>query len=103
VESSTPDLESPAVVADSSPFDLNLAPAALRFPFPPPAANQVLFFDSILRAGYVAAGEFHVTSSGAQSNSDSSSVVIDLNHDERDFKLGRDFDLDLNQPPPQEN
>ncbi|KAK7246467.1 hypothetical protein RIF29_41335 [Crotalaria pallida] len=136
VESSSRDRESPAVISDSSPLDLNLAPsasaaaAAMRFPFhhqiaAMPAANQVLFFDAVLRGGlggpssfqrfgfnfnfnnnnnnninHVSNGEFHVAS-GAQSNSDSSSV-IDLNHDEGDLKDGRGFDLDLNQPPPQE-
>lgn len=122
VESSSRDRD---VAADSSPLDLNLAPsAAARFPFqhqlPPinavfsghlPAANQVLYFDAVLRAGMgvprglgfgynhhpVAASEFHATAS----DSDSSSV-IDLNHNEGDVKVNgsRIFDLDLNNPPP---
>ncbi|XP_061341584.1 ethylene-responsive transcription factor 4 [Gastrolobium bilobum] len=126
VESSSRDRDSAAVVADSSPLDLNLAPAvagSVRFPFqhqfPPPAmvfpgmmpaANQVLYFDAVLRAGMVAhrpyqqrfgfnqpalASEFH----GAQSDSDSSSV-IDLNHHEGNHEGGRGLDLDLNYPPP---
>lgn len=135
VESSSRDRD---VAADSSPLDLNLAPAAsspaitvtsaanLRFPFqhqfapmnavfpgPVPPANQVLFFDAVLRAGMgvprgfgfsynhhpVVASEFHATAS----DSDSSSV-IDLNHSEGDVKGNgsRIFDLDLNNPPPQE-
>lgn len=129
VESSSRDRD---VAADSSPLDLNLAPAVTvtsanaRYPFqhqftpmnavfpgPVPPANQVLFFDAVLRAGMgvprgfgfgynhhpVAASEFHATAS----DSDSSSV-IDLNHNEGDVKGNgsRIFDLDLNNPPPQE-
>ncbi|QCD76783.1 EREBP-like factor [Vigna unguiculata] len=120
VESSSRDRD---VAADSSPLDLNLAPAAVsaaRFPFqhqfpvfPAAAANQVLYFDAVIRAGLggprgfgfgynqhpVAASEFHATTS----DSDSSSV-IDLNHNEGDVKGSgsRIFDLDLNNPPPQE-
>lgn len=124
VESSSRDRDA---AADSSPLDLNLAPAVsvagpVRFPFqhqfpPVPAANQVFYFDAVLRAGMVgprpcqgfgfnynhpvAASEFHATS-GAQSDSDSSSV-IDLNHHhDGDVKAVRDFDLDLNYPPPVE-
>ncbi|OIV91727.1 hypothetical protein TanjilG_26580 [Lupinus angustifolius] len=110
------DHESPLlVVSGSSPLDLNFAPSAVTFPFhhqltAVPAENKVLFFDAVLRGGLVgsrfnynnmvAASEFHVAS-GTQSNSDSSSV-IDLNHDERDLKSARVFDIDLNQLPPQE-
>ncbi|TKY71731.1 Ethylene-responsive transcription factor 4 [Spatholobus suberectus] len=123
VESSSRDRD---VAADSSPLDLNLAPAAAaRFPFQHqfapigavfpgavPAANQVFFFDAVLRAGMagprgfgfgyghpVAASELHATAS----DSDSSSV-IDLNHNEGDLKGAgsRIFDLDLNHPPPPE-
>ncbi|KAG4971451.1 hypothetical protein AAZX31_13G219400 [Glycine max] len=122
VESSSRDRD---VAADSSPLDLNLAPAAVasaRFPFQHqfpvftgavPAANQVLYFDAVLRAGMagprgfafgynhhpVAASEFHATTS----DSDSSSV-IDLNHNEGEVKGNgsRIFDLDLNHPPPHE-
>ncbi|KAK7327847.1 hypothetical protein VNO77_21940 [Canavalia gladiata] len=123
VESSSRDRDH---AADSSPLDFNLAPS--RFPFqhhfPPigavfpaalPTANQVLYFDSVIRAGMVdprpcqrfgfdykhpvAASEFHATTS----DSDSSSV-IDLNHNEGVAKEAgtRVFDLDLNHPPPQE-
>ncbi|XP_027329371.1 ethylene-responsive transcription factor 4 [Abrus precatorius] len=123
VESSSRDRDH---AADSSPLDLNLAPA--RFPFqhqfPPigavfpgtmPSPNQVLYFDAMLRAGMVgprpsqrfafdykhpvAASELHATAS----DSDSSSV-IDLNHNEGDVKVAgtRVFDLDLNHPPPHE-
>lgn len=127
VESSSRDRDAAAAVADSSPLDLNLAPAGagfashVRFPFqhqfpPMPVANQALFFDAVLRSGMVgprpgqrffdfklplAASEFHATA-GAQSDSDSSSV-IDLNHLECDVKGGRDFDLDLNHPPPEDD
>jgi len=119
VESSSRDRDA---AADSSPLDLNLAPAsvsAARFPFQhqfpgfPAAANQVFYLDAVLRAGLgaprgfgfgynqhpVAASEFHATTS----DSDSSSV-IDLNHNEGDVKGNgsRIFDLDLNHPPPQE-
>ncbi|KAL2341863.1 hypothetical protein Fmac_009803 [Flemingia macrophylla] len=118
-QSSTVESSSRDVAADSSPpppppFDLNLAPAvSARFPFHhqfPAAANQVFFLDAVLRAGMggpfafgynrpVAASDFHATAS----DSDSSSV-IDLNHNEGDAKIAcsRIFDLDLNQPPPQE-
>ncbi|CAL0309323.1 unnamed protein product [Lupinus luteus] len=109
------DHESPLVVSDSSPFDLNFAPSTLSFPFhhqltAMPAENKVLFFDAVLRGGLVgsrfsyknmvAASEFHVAS-GTQSNSDSSSAIY-LHHEERDLKSARAFDIDLNQLPPQE-
>ncbi|RDX93808.1 Ethylene-responsive transcription factor 4, partial [Mucuna pruriens] len=127
VESSSRDRD---IAADSSPLDLNLAPSAIavpsarfpsqhQFPLVPavfpgtvPAANQVLYFDAVLRAGMggprgfgfgyhrpVPASEFHATAS----DSDSSSV-IDLNHNEGDVKGSGSgiFDLDLNHPPPQE-
>ncbi|KAL5157330.1 Ethylene-responsive transcription factor 4 [Glycine soja] len=122
VESSSRDRD---VAADSSPLDLNLAPVAVssaRFPFrhqfpvfpgAVPAANQVMYFDAVLRAGMagprgfafgynphpVAASEYHATTS----DSDSSSV-IDLNHNEGVVKGNgsRMFDLDLNHPPPHE-
>jgi len=106
VESSSRDRD---VAADSSPLDLNLAPAsAFQHRFTPmPAVNQTFCFDAVLRAGMVnsrssygygfeynppmEASGFHATV-GAQSDSDSSSV-IDLNHH------GRSFDFDLNYPP----
>ncbi|MGR2462757.1 hypothetical protein ACUX4R_28270, partial [Salmonella enterica] len=95
VESSSRDRDV-AAAADSSSLDLNLAPS-VRFPFRPqfpqmPAANQVLFFDAILRAGMVGGSpasqrygfDFHTYNhpvaaseiqavAGAQSDSDSSS------------------------------
>lgn len=116
VESSSRDRDA---VADSSPLDLNLAPAAVssgavRFPFqhrfsPMPGVNQVFFFDAGMVGsspfqGFglnynlpMAASKFHATA-GAQSDSDSSSV-IDLNHHEVNVKVGRVLDLDLNLPP----
>ena len=141
VESSSRDREPAAHMVDSSPFDLNLSFAggagfstsSVKFPFqqpppPPPqhagavfsysmpAANQVLYFDAVLRAGVVnghpfqrfgfdnrsaVASGFQATASegGVQSDSDSSSV-IDLNHD--DVKPRRVLDLDLNELPAQE-
>ncbi|KAF5473055.1 hypothetical protein F2P56_009700 [Juglans regia] len=137
VESSS---REPALMVDSSPLDLNLAtghggassPASLRFPFQQhhcrqvpavqvftgamPAANQMIYFDAVVRAGMVqaqpyqrlnfdrahaAANDFHAAAfaRGFQSDSDSSSVV-DLNH--QDLKPRRALNLDLNLPPPPE-
>ncbi|CAL5183472.1 unnamed protein product [Lathyrus oleraceus] len=114
VESSSRDRDA---AADSSPLDLNLAPSIkglVRFPFqhrftPMPAVSQPFYFDSNLRAGKgygfeyfpsVKASGFHATT-GAHSDSDSSSV-IDLNHHEDGVKARRDFDFDLNFPPPED-
>ncbi|CAI8591105.1 unnamed protein product [Vicia faba] len=121
VESSSRDRD--AAAADSSPpLDLNLAPpirGPVRFPFqhrftlnPMPAVNQAqaFYFDANLRAGKgygfeyfpsVTASGIHETTTGAHSDSDSSSV-IDLNHREDGVKDGRDFDFDLNYPPPED-
>ncbi|KAL5575371.1 hypothetical protein UlMin_017070 [Ulmus minor] len=130
VESSS---REPALMVDSSPLDLNLghgvtsAPgfgSTVRFPFQQvspasvgtvfgvPAANHVLYFDAVVRAGMVkshqyqrlrfdhqAASEFHAASfgGGVQSDSDSSSVV-DLNH--HDLPR-RGLGIDLNLPAPE--
>ncbi|KAB1221974.1 Ethylene-responsive transcription factor 4 [Morella rubra] len=137
VESSS---REPALMVDSSPLDLNIAhshvgsagfgSSNVRFPFQPhhgqvqavqvfaggiPAANHMIYFDSVVRAGMVqsqpyqrlnldrtqAASDFNgVTfARGAQSDSDSSSV-IDLNH--QNLKPRRALGLDLNLPPPPE-
>ncbi|PQM34888.1 AP2/EREBP family transcription factor-like protein 18 [Prunus yedoensis var. nudiflora] len=143
VESSS--REPPALMVDSSPLDLNLAHGVssggfgsgpMRFPFQhqqvstvgavigvpasaAAAANHVLYFDSVFRAGMVKSHQFHqrlrfdhhnlqqhdfhtyggggVFACGAQSDSDSSSVVDLNNHD-----LPRERLLDLNLPPPPE-
>ncbi|KAF4350623.1 ethylene-responsive transcription factor 4 [Cannabis sativa] len=100
--------------------------SAVRFPFQPlpavgavygmPTTNQqVLYFDPYVHAGLVnghhhqqlqrlrfdhqAARNYHAASfaGGAQSDSDSSSVV-DLNHNDQPRRM---FDLDLNFPPPE--
>lgn len=93
-----------------------------RFPFPHvpavgavfgmPSANHVLYFDALVRAGMMkshqykelrfdhhASSDFHAAAfaGGAQSDSDSSSVV-DLNHDNLPRRV---LDLDLNFPPPE--
>ncbi|XP_050371303.1 ethylene-responsive transcription factor 4 [Argentina anserina] len=141
VESSS---REPALMGESSPLDLNLAHggvtsgvtgfgAPMRFPFqhhrqipavgaiigvPTAAANHVLYFDSVFRAGmvnnhhqyqqqlrfdrnpihrdFLSRGGF---TGGSQSDSDSSTVV-DLN--QNDLPRGGGFDLDLNLPPPAE-
>ncbi|PRQ28991.1 putative transcription factor AP2-EREBP family [Rosa chinensis] len=141
VESSS--REPAMMVESSSPLDLNLAHgvssghagfgAPMRFPFqhhqipaigavigvPTSAANHVLYFDSVFRAGmvknhqqyqqqlrfdrnlihrdFLSGGGF---TSGSQSDSDSSTVV-DLNHHDHQPR-GGGFDLDLNLPPPAE-
>ncbi|CAB4276136.1 unnamed protein product [Prunus armeniaca] len=143
VESSS--REPPALMVDSSPLDLNLSQGVssggfgsgpMRFPFQQhqvpsvgavigvpasaaAAANHVLYFDSVFRAGMVKSHQFHqrlrfdhrnlqqhdfhayggggVFACGAQSDSDSSSVVDLNNHD-----LPRGGLLDLNLPPPPE-
>lgn len=128
VESSSRDRDRDRdAAADSSPpLDLNLAPpikGPVRFPFqhrfslnPTPTVNQVqaFYFDANLRGGKgygfeyfptVKASAIHATTIGAQSDSDSSSV-IDLNHREDGVKVkaGRDFgfEFDLNYPPPED-
>ncbi|KAM1319985.1 hypothetical protein ACFX14_005059 [Malus domestica] len=145
VESSS--REPPALMVDSSPFDLNLAhgvssggfgSAPMRFPFQhhqvpgigpfigvpassAAAANHMLYFDSVFRAGMLknhqiqqrlrfdqanfhqhdiqAAGGGGGFAGGAQSDSDSSSVV-DLN--QNDLPRGGGGGFDLNFPPPPE-
>lgn len=138
VESSSREGFSPALMVDSSPpLDLSLShgggftgfgTAASRFPFQqpqfhasppigvlPPAANQLFYFDAILRSGRMnqdflrdlqnqrmkAAAEFRAAAhgGGAQSDSDSSSV-IDLNLN--DVKPHGALCIDLNHPPPPE-
>ncbi|KAG7962359.1 hypothetical protein I3843_09G062900 [Carya illinoinensis] len=134
VESSS---REPAQMVDSSPLDLNLShghgggsgPANLIFPFQQqhhrqapavqvfsggiPAANHMIFFDAIFRAGMAQGqpyqrlsfdraplvSDIHAAAlgHGVQSDSDSSSIV-DLNH--QDLKPRRV--LDLNFPPPPE-
>ncbi|CAK8530577.1 unnamed protein product [Lathyrus sativus] len=125
VESSSRDRDRDAAADSSPPLDLNLAPpikGLVRFPFPHrftpiPAVNQAAFyFDTFQRAGTansrpnkaygfeyfpsVKTSVFHATT-GAHSDSDSSSV-IDLNHREEGVKAVRDFDFDLNFPPPED-
>nr|AKN10304.1 transcription factor ERF11 [Eriobotrya japonica] len=136
VESSS--REPPALMVDSSPLDLNLAhgvssggfgSAPMRFPFQhhqvpgfgavigvpssaAAAANQVLYFDSVFRAGVMKNHQFHPrmrfdlpnfhrpdfhSAGGAQSDSDSSSVV-DLNQNDLP-RGGGGFDLNLPPPP----
>ncbi|XP_004293846.1 PREDICTED: ethylene-responsive transcription factor 4 [Fragaria vesca subsp. vesca] len=138
VESSS---REPALMVESSPLDLNLGHgvagfgAPMRFPFqhphhqippvgavigvPTAAANHVLYFDSVFRAGmvknhqqyqqqlrfdrnlmhrdFLSGGGF---TGGSQSDSDSSTVV-DLNQHDLP-RAGGGFDLDLNLPPPVE-
>lgn len=108
-------------MVDSSPLDLNLSYGGLvQFPFQHqpfrfspvagpvagffPSVNQLFCFDGIVRPGHeqlmrldlvpAATNIRAVTGGGAQSDSDSSSVV-DLKPRERAF--------DLNQPPPPES
>ncbi|KAF3451442.1 hypothetical protein FNV43_RR07537 [Rhamnella rubrinervis] len=118
-----------ALMVDSSPLDLNLGHgfgagaggfgSGLRFPFPHvPAvgavfgmssANQVLYFDAVVRGGLMKNHQFKELrfdhhgpsdfdapsfSGGVQSDSDSSSVV-DLNHDDLPRRV---FEFDLNLP-----
>lgn len=118
VESSS---REPVQTADSSPLDLNLSyggsvvqlPFEHRpFCFPPvagpvtgffPPVNQMFYFDGIVRPGYellrsnlAAVATYRsvpALAGGAQSDSDSSSV-INLKPSFREF--------DLNQPPPPE-
>ncbi|XP_058768390.1 ethylene-responsive transcription factor 4-like [Vicia villosa] len=128
VESSSRDRDRDrdAAADSSSPLDLNLAPpikGPVRFPFqhrfslnPMTTVNQAqaFYFDANLCAGKgygleyfpsVKASAIHATTTGAQSDSDSSSV-IDLNHREDGVRVksGRDFgfDFDLNFPPPED-
>ena len=96
------------------PFQQVPANAGLFAGNVPASANHVIYFDAVVRAGMMANNPYsqlkfdHLPSSaatfsgGAQSDSDSSSVV-DLNH--RDLKPRRHggYDLDLNQPPPPES
>ncbi|XP_048447373.1 ethylene-responsive transcription factor 4 [Pyrus x bretschneideri] len=146
VESSS--REPPALMVDSSPFDLNLAhgvssggfsPAPMRFPFQhhqvpgigpvirvpassAAAANHMLYFDSVFRAGMLKNHQIHQRlrfdhhnfhqhdfqaagggsfAGGAQSDSDSSSVV-DLNQNDLPRGGGGGGGFDLNLPPPPE-
>ena len=136
VESPTRDPS--ALLVESSPLDLNIAQGhayggaaagfgsvPMRFPFqqhhrsgffagglPAATANQMIYFDSVMRAGMLASHPYNqlnfdhfqpaaTFSGGVQSDSDSSSVV-DLNHrDQKPQKVGI-LGLDLNQPPPPE-
>lgn len=119
VESSSRDRD--AAADESYPLDLNLSPAingSVQFPFQHrfpsmPPADKFFYYDTVVRAGMVnsrpckgygydynrpaAVSLLDVTT--AQSDSDSSSV-IDLNHREYGYKAVRNFDLDLNHPPP---
>ncbi|KAK9706726.1 hypothetical protein RND81_07G147800 [Saponaria officinalis] len=119
VESSSQDKQSPV---ESLPLDLNLSGGGGGFSFPTPvtvfpaAANfptQFYYFDAFaMQEKYnmaqkmrfrrvTAASECQapVVCGGAQSDSDSSSVV-DANQDVSDFGRTRGIDIDLNQPPP---
>ncbi|XAR66491.1 hypothetical protein NMG60_11012755 [Bertholletia excelsa] len=89
------------VMVESSPaLDLSLSYGGVA-PFPAPA-NNLFYFDGILRPGQIQRLSFDTKtaaasfpSGGAQSESDSS-IVIDLNDNKR---LGG-IDVDLNLPPP---
>ncbi|GAV78932.1 AP2 domain-containing protein [Cephalotus follicularis] len=116
VESSS--REPPALMIESSPLDLNLGTGSVIFPFyaggvsvPAETAKnhqQMYYFDAMMRAGAVKSNgryerlgfvdhrhQYVAVTGGAQSDSDSSSVV-DLN---QDLKPRRLIDLNLLPPP----
>ncbi|TKY66473.1 Ethylene-responsive transcription factor 4 [Spatholobus suberectus] len=84
------------------PLDLTLAPLAAAGALAFPVARPVAFFDAFARAEMCAAFDLPVAAlrrdgGGAQSDSDSSSVV-----DYERVPHRRVLDLDLNVPPPPE-
>jgi hypothetical protein len=106
--------------SSDTPLDLNLGPAVstVRLPFQPMVMNhqQVIYFDAVMKSQCqktVFDNGYHhhhhpnqpmgFSCGGIQSDSDSSSIVFDLNH--QDIKTPRssvDLDLNLNLPPPPE-
>ena len=102
--------------SSDTPLDLNLGPAAstVRLPFQPMLMNhqQVIYFDPVKsqcqKMGLDDRHHHHhpnqpmsFSCGGFQSDSDSSSVVLELNN--QDIKTPRSsVDLDLNFPPPPE-
>ncbi|KAJ8761128.1 hypothetical protein K2173_000807 [Erythroxylum novogranatense] len=115
VESSS--RETLALMIESQPLGLNLGPtpaaASARFPFQPAGGflshmpslshQSTCYFDAVVKSHQyqrlMHQAVFPNAGGGVQSDSDSSSVVVDFNHHDVIKPARRPFDLDLNLLP----